>query len=114
MPPPPSFSIIRYWLRVSPIIAGFRCGILSVDAGQSQRIGVSDRGRGARGGVAAEDAEFAGDVSDFREGLVEPGDISGFEIDKELIFPRAAVDGAAFNFEQTCRVFQDRKSTRLN
>jgi Transposase IS200 like len=38
-PPPPSFSTILYWPRVSPIMDGF--GILSVGVAQSQRIAVS-------------------------------------------------------------------------
>src|SRR6266481_4228865 len=30
MPPPPSFSMMRYWPKVSPIMDGFCGGILSV------------------------------------------------------------------------------------
>jgi hypothetical protein len=62
---------------------------------------VCDAARLARSGdVAAEDAEFAGGVADFREGLIELGHIAGFDIDEKLILPGTTVDGTAFDFEQ--------------
>ena len=52
------------------------------------------------GAVAAEDAEFAGGGADCGESLIEASDIAGFDVDKKLVFPGAAVNGAAFDFEQ--------------
>jgi len=60
------------------------------------------------GDVAAEDAEFAGGATDVSEGLVEAGNIAGFDIDEKLIFPGAAVNGAAFNLEQIHAVLRER------
>src|SRR2546421_3717584 len=53
-----------------------------------------------RGGVAAEDAKFAGGGADFREGCIETGKCFGFDVDKKLIFPGAAVDGTAFDLKE--------------
>src|SRR6266403_1994858 len=38
IPPPPSFSMIRYWPRVSPIMAGFCGGILAVGVGRVKEL----------------------------------------------------------------------------
>ena len=56
-------------------------------------------------GVAAEDAEFTGGFADFREGLIEADDVDGFDVDEKLIFPRVAVDGAAFDLKEIDAVF---------
>ncbi len=50
--------------------------------------------------VTAEDTELTGGSADFAEGLVEAGGGFGFDIDEELVFPRAAVDGPAFDLEK--------------
>src|SRR6266481_8293066 len=61
IPPPPNFSVIRYWPRVSPIMDGFCAGILSAGVGQSQRIGVLNRGGcGAGRRINAQNAQEAG------------------------------------------------------
>src|SRR5260370_30067941 len=52
------------------------------------------------GNVAAEDAEFAGGAADFGEGLVEPGNISCFDINEKLRFPGAAVKRADLHLRQ--------------
>lgn len=63
----------------------------------------------ARGGgnVAAEDAEFAGGFANFSKGFFEPGEVGSFDVDEELVFPRAAVDGTAFNLEQIHAVLRE-------
>ena len=66
-----------------------------------ERLGLLARS----GGVAAEDAEFTGGFADFREGLIEAGDVGGFDVDKKLILPRAAVNRAAFDLEKIDAVF---------
>jgi len=53
-----------------------------------------------RGGVAAEDAEFACGGADFGEGGIETSGCLGFDVDEKLIFPGAAVDGTAFDLEE--------------
>ena len=52
------------------------------------------------GNVTAEDTEFARGGADFMQRLFEPGNVPRLDVNKKLIFPRAAVNGAAFNFEQ--------------
>ena len=52
------------------------------------------------GGVAAEDAEFAGGAADFGQGLIEARDVGGFDVDEKLIFPGAAVNRAAFDLKE--------------
>jgi hypothetical protein len=60
----------------------------------------------ARGGdVAAEEAKFTGGGAGFAEGGVEMSGSFRFGIDKKLIFPRMAVDGAAFDLEKIDAVF---------
>ena len=60
------------------------------------------------GDVAAEDAEFAGGGTDVGEGSVESGNIAGFDINEKLVFPGAAVNGAAFNLQQIHAVLRER------
>ena len=62
----------------------------------------------AGGGVQAEDAEGAGGFADFDQGGFELGGGLGFDIEEELVFPGAAVDGAAFDFLQVDAVFCER------
>ncbi len=57
------------------------------------------------GGVAAEDVEFAGGSADFGEGLIEAGDVGGFDVDEKLIFPGAAVNRAAFDLKEVDAMF---------
>ena len=57
------------------------------------------------GRVAAEDTEFAGGAADVGERLIEAGDVGGFYVDEKLIFPRAAVDGTAFDLKEIDAVF---------
>jgi len=57
------------------------------------------------GDVAAEDTEFARGFADFGEGSIEAGDVGGFYVDEKLIFPGAAVDGAAFDLKEIDAVF---------
>ena len=70
-------------------------------------FGAEKIGRGGR--IEAEDAEFAGRRADLVERLGEVGGIRGFDIEEELVLPRAAVEGTAFDFEQidavTCEAF---------
>ncbi len=67
-----------------------------------------DGGRGASGGVEAQDAQIAGGFADFREGRFELGGRIGFKIQEKLIFPGAAVDGAAFDFLEVDAVLCER------
>ncbi len=60
---------------------------------------------GARSDVKAEDAEVAGGFPDFGQGGFELGRGVGFDVEEELVFPGAAVDGAAFDFLQVDAVF---------
>src|SRR5437016_2803157 len=52
------------------------------------------------GKVTAEDAKFAGGAADFIQGLIELGNVTCFDVNEKLIFPRATVDRTAFNLEQ--------------
>jgi hypothetical protein len=60
------------------------------------------------GRVAAQDTEFGGGVLDFGQGLLEVGVAIGFDVEEELVFPGAAVDGAAFDFQQVDGVAGER------
>jgi len=60
------------------------------------------------GYVAAEDAEFAGGLAYFGQSTVQVGGVLGFHVNEELIFPGAAVNGPAFDFEQIYSVFRKR------
>lgn len=60
------------------------------------------------GDIPAEDAEFAGGGTDVSEGLIEAGNIAGFDINEKLIFPGAAMNGAAFNLEQIHAMLRER------
>jgi hypothetical protein len=60
------------------------------------------------GFVAAENAEFAGSGADFGESLVEASGVGRFNVDEKLVFPGAAVDRAAFDFEQIDGVLGER------
>jgi len=63
---------------------------------------------GAGGGVEAEDAKFAGSVACSGEGGFELGRGVGFDVEEELVFPGAAVDGPAFDFLQVDAMFGER------
>src|SRR5262249_37785325 len=69
--------------------ASFICKTLPIKAGLSRC-----------GNVAAEDAELTGGFADFGESAVQVGGIFCFKINKELIPPGPAMDGAALDLEQ--------------
>ena|SRR5580704_10986906 len=54
----------------------------------------------ASGGIETEDAKIAGGQADFGQGGFELGGRVGFHIDEKLVLPGAAVNGAAFDFEE--------------
>lgn len=60
------------------------------------------------GRVEAEDAEFAGGLAGGGESGIELGRGVGFDVEEELVFPWAAMDGAAFDFLQVDAVFGER------
>ena len=62
-------------------------------------------GGGAGGDVEAKDAEVASGHADFGQGGFELRGGVGFDVEEELVFPRTAVDGAAFDFLQVDAVF---------
>lgn len=62
-------------------------------------------GGGARGGIETEDAQIAGGFADFRESGFELRRRIGFDIQKKLVFPGAAVDRAALDFLEIDTVF---------
>src|SRR6266566_2716805 len=55
-------------------------------------------------GVASEHAQFAGGFAHFGESVVEAGGLFGFQVNEELVFPGAAVNRAALDFEQVYSV----------
>ncbi len=77
--------------------AGEIAGLASFGATQKEFLRLRLAGSGD---VAAKDAKLAGRGTDVSKGLVESGDIAGFDVDEELIFPGAAVDGAALDLEK--------------
>jgi len=54
----------------------------------------------ASGGIEAEDAEVAGGLADLGKSGFELRRRVGFYVDEKLIFPGAAMNGTAFNFEE--------------
>ena len=54
----------------------------------------------ASGGIKTEDAKIASGLADFGQGGFELRGRVAFHIDEKLIFPGAAVNGAAFDFEK--------------
>ncbi len=59
-------------------------------------------------GVASEHAQFAGGFAHFGESVVEAGGLFGFQVNEELVFPGAAVNRAALDFEQVYSVLGKR------
>src|ERR1700739_1875951 len=100
MPPPPSFSMMRYWPRVSPIMAGFCGGSLSVGVAQSQRIDGSNGGFGASGRIETEHAHEACLGTEFLQRRMQTCARVSLHVQEKLILPRAAVNGAALDFEK--------------
>ena len=62
--------------------------------------GVRDLFSVGGGDVGAEDAKFAGGGADFGEGGSELGCRGGIDVEEKLVFPWAAVDGAALDFQK--------------
>src|ERR1700756_4984451 len=58
--------------------------------------------------VPSEDAECAGGFAHFGEGLVEARGVFRLYVKEELVFPRAAVNRAALDFEQVHSVLRKR------
>src|ERR1700739_669424 len=100
MPPPPSFSMMRYWPRVSPIMAGFCGGSLSVGVAQSQSIDGSNGGFGASGRIGTEHPHEACLGTEFLQRRMQTCARVSLHVQEKLILPRAAVNGAALDFEK--------------
>src|SRR5258707_1825906 len=73
----------------------------------SQRVPSLRLSRAGRS-VAAEDMEKACSCFDLVQGLVEFGWAVTLYVQKELILPRAPVDGAAFNFQEVDAMIRKR------
>src|SRR5579863_5579971 len=100
MPPPPSFSTIRYWPRISPIMAGFCRGILSAGGMQSQRIGLSNRRFGSRWRIQTKHSHKTCRITKLAQCRVQICRLVGLYVQEKLILPRAAVNRAALDLEQ--------------